>query len=184
MKLVPRRLKDNILDRAVAGRRRVARWSEPDRRSPSYSGRAVPPPPKAEEATLRQVRVVVGQAVSLREPIKPVHKELRRMTTNLKPLADRVIIKPKPKQEQTPSGIVLPDTVSERPQEGTVIAVGPGRLLDSGIRVELEVKSGDAVLFAKYAGIVVKLEDEEYLVIRENELLAVVANGSARSWQL
>jgi chaperonin GroES len=65
-----------------------------------------------------------------------------------------------------------------RPQEGTVIAVGPGRLLDSGIRVELEVKSGDAVLFAKYAT-EVKLEDEEYLVIRENELLAVVANGSA-----
>jgi chaperonin GroES len=100
------------------------------------------------------------------------------MATSLKPLGDRVIVKPKPKPQATPTGIVLPDTVSERPQEGTVIAVGPGRLLDSGKRVEPEVKSGDEVLYAKYAGTEVKLEDDEYLVIRENELLAIVANGS------
>jgi chaperonin GroES len=100
------------------------------------------------------------------------------MATNLRPLGDRVVLKPKPKQEVTPSGLVLPDTASERPQEGTVIAVGPGRVLDSGKRVEMEVKSGDSVLFARYAGTEVKLDEDEYLVIRENELLAVVANGA------
>jgi chaperonin GroES len=100
------------------------------------------------------------------------------MATSLRPIGDRVIVKPKPKQEATPSGIVLPDTVSERPQEGTVIAVGPGRMLDSGKRVAMEVSPGDAVLFAKYAGTEVKLDDDEYLVIRENELLAIVANGT------
>jgi chaperonin GroES len=100
------------------------------------------------------------------------------MVVNLKPLGDRVVVKPKPKQEATPSGIVLPDTGSERPQEGTVIAVGPGRVLDSGKRVEMEVKTGDDVLFAKYAGTEVKLEDDDYLVIRENELLAIVADGA------
>ena len=100
------------------------------------------------------------------------------MATSLKPLGDRVVVKPKPRKEVTPSGLVLPDTASERPQEGTVIAVGPGRVLDSGKRVEMEVKSGDSVLFAKYAGTEVKLDEDEYLVIRENELLAVVANGA------
>jgi chaperonin GroES len=100
------------------------------------------------------------------------------MAQSLKPLGDRVVVKPKPKPDTTPTGIVLPDTVSERPQEGTVIAVGPGRILDSGKRVELEVKTGDDVLFAKYAGTEVKLEDNEYLVIRENELLAIVADGA------
>jgi chaperonin GroES len=100
------------------------------------------------------------------------------MATSLKPLGDRVIVKPKPKQEATPSGIVLPDTVSDRPQEGTVVAVGPGRMLDSGKRVQMEVATGDEVLFAKYAGTEVKLEDDEYLVMREADLLAVVANGT------
>jgi len=98
------------------------------------------------------------------------------MAVSLKPLSDRVVVKPK-RETATPSGIVLPDTVSERPQEGTVIAVGPGRVLDTGKRVEMEVKSGDLVLFAKYAGSEVKLDDEEFLVMRESDLLAIVANG-------
>jgi chaperonin GroES len=98
--------------------------------------------------------------------------------SNLKPLGDRVVVQPKPKQDVTPTGIVLPDTVSERPQEGKVIAVGSGRLLDSGVRVPMEVKTGDEVLYAKYGGTEVKLDGEEYLVIRENELLAIVANGT------
>ena len=98
--------------------------------------------------------------------------------SNLKPLGDRVVVRPKPKQDVTPTGIVLPDTVTERPQEGKVIAVGSGRLLDSGVRVPLEVKTGDEVLYAKYGGTEVKLDGEEYLVIRENELLAIVANGT------
>ena len=99
------------------------------------------------------------------------------MATSLKPLGDRVIVKPKAKEEMTRSGIVLPDTASEKPQEGEVLSVGPGRMLDNGKRVEMEVKSGDTVLFAKYAGTEVKLEGEEYLVIRESDLLAVVTNG-------
>ncbi len=100
------------------------------------------------------------------------------MAQTLKPLGDRVIVKPKAKEETTRSGIVLPDTASEKPQEGSVLAVGPGRVLDNGKRLELEVKTGDTVLFAKYAGTEVKLDGEEYLVIREADLLAVVSNGT------
>jgi chaperonin GroES len=99
------------------------------------------------------------------------------MTIRLKPLGDRVVVKPKPKDEMTSSGIVLPDTASEKPQEGTVLSIGPGRVLDTGKRVEMDVKAGDAVLFAKYAGTEVKLDGDEYLVIRESDLLAVVVNG-------
>jgi chaperonin GroES len=101
------------------------------------------------------------------------------MATNLKPLGDRVIVKPKEKEDVTKSGIVLPDTASEKPQEGSVLAVGPGRVLDNGKRVEMDVKTGDKVLFAKYAGTEVKLDGEEYLVIRESDLLAIVTNGKS-----
>ena len=100
------------------------------------------------------------------------------MSITLKPLGDRVVVKPKPKDEMTASGLVLPDTSSEKPQEGAVLSVGPGRVLDTGKRVEMDVKVGDAVLFAKYAGTEVKLEGDEYLVIRESDLLAVVTNGN------
>ena len=99
------------------------------------------------------------------------------MATSLKPLGDRVIVKAREKEEMTKSGIVLPDTASEKPQEGSVLAVGPGRILDNGKRVEMDVKTGDKVLFAKYAGTEVKLDGEDYLVIREADLLAVVTNG-------
>src|SRR5689334_9333303 len=97
--------------------------------------------------------------------------------SSLKPLGDRVIVKPKAKEEMTRSGIVLPDTASEKPQEGSVLSVGPGRVLEGGKRVELDVKAGDSVLFAKYAGTEVKLDGDEYLVIREADLLAIVTNG-------
>jgi len=99
------------------------------------------------------------------------------MATTLKPLGDRVIVKPKEKEDVTKSGIVLPDSASEKPQEGSVLAVGPGRVLDNGKRVEMDVKTGDKVLFAKYAGTEVKLDGEEYLVIRESDLLAILTNG-------
>jgi chaperonin GroES len=99
------------------------------------------------------------------------------MTITLRPLGDRVVVKAKPKDEMTASGLVLPDTASEKPQEGSVLSVGPGRVLDNGKRVEMDVKPGDAVLFAKYAGTEVKLDGEEYLVIRESDLLAIVTNG-------
>jgi chaperonin GroES len=100
------------------------------------------------------------------------------MATSLKPLGDRVVVQPKSREETTRSGIVLPDTASEKPQEGKVLSVGPGRLLDNGKRVDMEVKAGDSVLFAKYAGTEVKLDGEDYLVIRESDLLAIMNNGS------
>ena len=101
------------------------------------------------------------------------------MATSLKPLGDRVIVKARQKEEMTRSGIVLPDTASEKPQEGSVLAVGPGRVLDNGKRVDMDVKTGDKVLFAKYAGTEVKLDGEDYLVIRESDLLAIVTNGKS-----
>jgi chaperonin GroES len=99
------------------------------------------------------------------------------MTTSLKPLGDRVVVKPRAKEEMTRSGIVLPDTASEKPQQGTVLSAGPGRMLDNGARVAMEVKPGDEVLFAKYAGTQVKLDGGDYLVMRESDLLAIIANG-------
>ncbi len=94
--------------------------------------------------------------------------------TTLKPLGDRVVIKPTPKEEVTRSGIVLPDTAKEKPQEGTVIAVGAGRVNDKGERQAMEVKEGDKVLYAKYAGTEFKQDGEEYLILSEKDILAIV----------
>ncbi|OTA41200.1 MAG: co-chaperone GroES [Symbiobacterium thermophilum] len=94
---------------------------------------------------------------------------------NIKPLGARVVIKPLEKEERTKSGIVLPDTAKEKPQQGKVVAVGPGRLLESGQRVELEVKEGDTVIFSKYAGTEVKIDEEEYIILDgERDILAIV----------
>src|SRR3981081_4474148 len=99
---------------------------------------------------------------------------------NLKPLGDRVVLKPVEREEKTKSGIVLPDTAKEKPQEGLVEAVGTGRVLDNGTKVPLEVKVGDRVLYAKYAGNEFKLDEIDYLIISEKDVLAVVAgNGKA-----
>jgi chaperonin GroES len=92
----------------------------------------------------------------------------------VKPLADRVVVRPLTREEKTASGIVLPDTAKEKPQEGEVIAVGPGRFED-GKRVELEVKVGDRVIFSKYAGTEVKIDNDELLILRESDILAVLA---------
>ena len=96
---------------------------------------------------------------------------------NLKPLGDRVVVKPVEKEERTKSGIVLPDTAKEKPQEGIVEAVGTGRILDNGTKVPMELKVGDKVLYAKYAGNEFKLDEVEYLIVSEKDVLAVVANG-------
>ena len=97
------------------------------------------------------------------------------MAVGLKPLGDRVVVKPLSREEVTKSGIVLPDTAKEKPQEGSVLAVGPGRLLDNGQRVAVELKEGDRVLFAKYAGTEFKHNDEDLLILSEKDILAVVA---------
>jgi chaperonin GroES len=92
----------------------------------------------------------------------------------LRPLGDRVVIKPTPREDTTKSGIVIPDTVKERPQEGRVLAVGPGRILDDGKREPMGVKRGDQVLYAKYGGTEFKVEDEELLIVSQKDILAIV----------
>jgi len=96
------------------------------------------------------------------------------MAVKLKPLSDRVIVEPIEKEETTASGIYLPETAKEKPQEGLVIAVGPGRLLENGERAPMEVKANDKVIFAKYAGTEVKLDDKKLLILKESDVLAIV----------
>jgi chaperonin GroES len=94
---------------------------------------------------------------------------------NLKPLGDRLVVEPIEREETTAAGILLPETAKEKPQEGKVLAVGPGRTDDNGKRVEMEVKEGDRVLYAKYAGTEVKLEgDRKVLIMKESDILALV----------
>ena len=97
------------------------------------------------------------------------------MVAKLKPLADRVLVKPLSEEEVTKGGIILPDTAKEKPQRGEIIAVGPGRLDEEGKRIAMELKKGDKVLYAKYAGTEVKIDDDEYLILRESDILAKFA---------
>ena len=94
--------------------------------------------------------------------------------TKLRPLGDRVVVKPSEREEMTKSGIVLPDTAKEKPQEGTIIAAGPGKILDDGKRETMDVKTGDKVLYAKYAGTEFKIEGEDLLIVKQSDILAVV----------
>jgi chaperonin GroES len=96
----------------------------------------------------------------------------------LRPLGDRVVLQPTPREETTKSGIVIPDTAKEKPQEGKVVAVGPGRILDDGRREHMDLKSGDKVLYAKYAGTEFKLDGEELLIVSGKDILAVVESHS------
>jgi chaperonin GroES len=94
------------------------------------------------------------------------------MVSNIKPLGDRVLVKPMAKEEITKGGIVLPDTVKEKPQEGEVLAVGLGKNSDKGVRIPMEVKLGDIVLYAKYDGTEIKLDGEDLIILRESDILA------------
>ena len=98
----------------------------------------------------------------------------------LKPLGDRIVIELIEAEEKTASGIVLPDSAKEKPQEGKVVAVGTGRVLENGERVALEVKEGDRIIFSKYAGTEVKYEGNEYLILRESDILAIIGNKAIR----
>lgn len=93
---------------------------------------------------------------------------------NIKPLADRVVLKVLEAEEKTASGIVLPDTAKEKPQQGKVLAVGPGKVTDEGKTIPMSVKEGDIVLFAKYAGTEVKYKGEELLILKESDILAIL----------
>jgi chaperonin GroES len=99
---------------------------------------------------------------------------------NLKPLGDRVVVKPVDKEEKTKSGILLPDTAKEKPQEGIVQAVGTGRILDNGTKVPMELKVGDKILYAKYAGNEFKLDEVEYLIVSEKDVLAIVSSNGKK----
>jgi chaperonin GroES len=94
--------------------------------------------------------------------------------TKLRPLGDRVVVRPTPREEMTKTGIVLPDTAKEKPQEGTVVAAGPGRILDDGKRESMDVQEGNKVLYAKYAGTEFKIEGEELLIVSQKDILAIV----------
>jgi chaperonin GroES len=97
------------------------------------------------------------------------------MKLNLKPLADRLVVKPLEQEEVTPSGIVLPETAKEKPQKGEVLAAGPGARDEDGKRIAMDVKTGDKVLFAKYAGTEFKIDGEKVLILRESDILAILA---------
>ncbi|MGJ6981311.1 co-chaperone GroES [Aestuariimicrobium soli] len=96
------------------------------------------------------------------------------MATTIKPLEDRVLVQPLDAEQQTASGLYIPDTAKEKPQEGKVVATGPGRIDDSGNRVPLDVAEGDVVIFSKYGGTEVKYDGQEYLLLNARDILAVV----------
>ena len=94
------------------------------------------------------------------------------MAIKLQPLADRLVVKPIEREDVTKGGIVLPDTAKEKPQEGDVLAVGPGRLSEDGKRMPMDIKVGDIVIYAKYGGMEIKVDDEELMILRESDVLA------------
>ncbi|HJX40996.1 MAG TPA: co-chaperone GroES [Anaerolineales bacterium] len=96
------------------------------------------------------------------------------MALKIKPLADRLLVKPLEEEEVTPSGIVLPETAKEKPQKGEVLAVGPGARDDEGKRIEMDLKKGDKVLFAKYGGTEIKVDGDKLLILRESDVLAII----------
>jgi len=98
------------------------------------------------------------------------------MKLNLKPLADRLVVKPLEQEEVTPSGIVLPETAKEKPQKGEVLAAGPGARDEEGKRIQMDVKAGDKVLFAKYSGSEFKIDGEKVLILRESDVLAILTD--------
>ena len=94
------------------------------------------------------------------------------MAVKLQPMGDRLVVKPTQSEEKTKSGIYLPDTAKEKPQEGKVIAVGPGKMTDEGKRIPMDVEVGDIVIYAKYSGSEIKLDEEELIIVRESDILA------------
>ncbi len=122
-------------------------------------------------ATATQTKPVVASKATRRTGALTITKKLR-------PLGDRVVVQPSAREEMTKSGIVIPDTAKEKPQEGKILAVGPGRVLDDGKREQMDVKQGDMVLYAKYAGTEFKLDGEDLLIVSHKDILAVVASRS------
>jgi chaperonin GroES len=118
-------------------------------------------------ATAAKAKPVHASKSTAHAVATPIAKKLR-------PLSDRVVVRPTPGEETTKSGIVIPDTAKEKPQEGMILAVGPGRVLDDGKREQMDLKQGDKVLYAKYGGTEFKLDGEDLLIISHKDILAVV----------
>ena len=118
-------------------------------------------------ATATEAKPVHGSRSTRPAVATPITKKLR-------PLGDRVVVQPSAREEMTKSGIVIPDTAKEKPQEGTIIAAGPGRILDDGKRESMDVKAGDKVLYSKYAGTEFKIEGEDLLIVSQKDILAIV----------
>ena len=93
----------------------------------------------------------------------------------IKPLADRVVVRPSNPEEKTKGGIILPDTAKEKPQQGEIVAVGPGKVADNGTKISMEVKAGDKVLYGKYSGTEVQIDGEDHLIMRESDILAIIS---------
>lgn len=93
---------------------------------------------------------------------------------SIKPLADRVLVKPEPAEEKTSSGIIIPDTAKEKPQRGTIVAAGPGKV-ENGTKIDMSVKKGDKILYGKYSGTEITLDGEDYLIMRESDILGIVS---------
>jgi chaperonin GroES len=102
------------------------------------------------------------------------------MSLNIKPLGDRLVVEPMEQEERTAVGIVLPETAKEKPQKGTVLAIGPGGRDDKGQRIAMDTQVGDTVLFAKYAGTEIKLDGKKLLILKESDILAIVEDDSAK----
>jgi chaperonin GroES len=121
----------------------------------------------------------LGHDFNLKLPTLEIRRLRKVMTTNIKPLHDRVIVKRIDEGEQVRGGIIIPDSAKEKPQEGEVIAVGEGKYLKDGTRQALDVKAGDRVLFGKYSSSEVKIDGEEYLIMREDEILGIISRAGA-----
>ena len=101
------------------------------------------------------------------------NEKKQTMALNVKPLGDRILVEPVEEKEVKKGGIIIPETAKEKPSEGTVVAVGPGRILENGQKVPLEVKIGDKIIYSKYGGTEVKLDSEEYIILSERDILAI-----------
>ena len=127
-------------------------------------------PPRRRTSAQAQLHIAANSTVCLDKG----KVEVDTVSVNIKPLEDRIVVKPLDAEQTTASGLVIPDTAKEKPQEGEVLAIGPGRVDDNGNRVPLDVKVGDKVIFSKYGGTEVKYSGEEYLILSARDVLAVL----------
>ena len=125
--------------------------------------------PKEEDLILNQ-----GTDPYIKPYSKSKKEDTEHMTVNVKPLGDRVLIQPLDEKEGKKGAIIIPDTAKEKPQEGTVVAVGTGKLDDSGKKIKFNVKAGDKVLISKYGGTEIKIDGENYLIMREDDILGII----------